>query len=354
MLELSPEQSQPARPPARAERLVMVGNPGEVHVGAHLYEAAGQLGYSVKFCDSGRAFEGSNWWWRKANWYLRSRRPARLMEFSRLLAHDCRDFSATCVLSTGIAPIDETALQRIGRLGVRRINFLTDDPWNQAHYASWFMKALPLYDQVFSPRRANLEDLRRLGCRNVSYLPFAYASGVHFSDPPLTAEEHRRLAADVIFAGGADRDRLPWIQALINAGFSLALYGRYWDRQRYTKRYFRGIVGCQEIRRAVGAAKVALCLVRRANRDGHAMRTFELAAMQACIVAEDTAEHRDILGEDGESAVYFHSCAEMIEKTRWLLEHDSERHRLAVSARQRLSVRKDTYADRLVSMLKGV
>jgi spore maturation protein CgeB len=353
MLERSPEQPQTGRQ-ARAERLVMVGNPGEVHVGAHLYEAASQLGYTVKFCDSGRAFEGSNWWWRKANWHLRSHRPARLMEFGRLLARDCRDFGATCLLSTGIAPVDETALQRIGRLGVRRINFLTDDPWNQVHYASWFMKALPHYDQVFSPRRANLEDLHRVGCRNVSYLPFAYAPSAHFSDSALGAEEHRLLAADVIFAGGADRDRLPWIQALISAGFNVALYGGYWDRESDTKRFARGIAGTQEIRRAVAAAKVALCLVRRANRDGHAMRTFELAAMEACILAEDTAEHRAILGNDGEGAVYFRSSAEMIEKTRWLLEHDAERHHLAASARKRLSAGHNTYADRLVSMLEDL
>ena len=276
------------------------------------------------------------------------------MEFSGLLIRTCTDFGATCLLSTGIAPIEETTLRRLGKLGVRRINFLTDDPWNRAHYAPWFLKALPHYDHVFSPRRANLEDLRRAGCCNVTYMPFAYAPGVHFSDPPLTAEENRRLAADVIFAGGADHDRLPWIRALIDAGFSIALYGGYWDRQSDTKRWDRGIAGTHEIRRAVAAARVALCLVRQANRDGHAMRTFELAAMGACILAEDTAEQREILGEDGKGVVYFRSCPEMIEKTRWLLEHDIERRRLRDCARERLSSGKNTYADRLIAMLEYV
>jgi spore maturation protein CgeB len=353
MLELSQEQPLAAGRQSRIERLVLVGNPGEGHVGAHFYQAAGQLGYIVQFCDSGGAFKGSNWW-QKVNWHLRSHRPARLAEFGRLLDRHCRVFRATCLLSTGIAPIDETGLQRIGGLGVRRINFLTDDPWNRTHYAPWFMNALPHYDLVFSPRRANMDDLRRAGCRNVSYLPFAYAPGVHFSDPALGAEEHQRLAADVIFAGGADRDRLPWIQALIGAGFNVALYGGYWDRESDTKKFARGIAGAQELRRAVAAAKLALCLVRRANRDGHAMRTFELAAMEACILAEDTAEHREILGNDGEGAVYFRSSSEMIEKTHWLLEHHAERHRLAASARKRLSSGRNTYADRLVSMLEGL
>jgi glycosyltransferase involved in cell wall biosynthesis len=188
----------------------------------------------------------------------------------------------------------------------------------------------------------------------VAYLPFGYAPGVHFFDPPITTEEHRGLAADVIFAGGADSDRLPLIRALIDGGFSMALYGGYWGRESYTKRWNRGIAGTQEIRRAVAAAKVALCLVRRANRDGHAMRTFELAAMGACILAEDTAEHREILGEDGKGVVYFRSCPEMIEKTRWLLEHDDERRRLAAYARERLSAGRNTYADRLVAMLEHV
>ncbi|MGH9545460.1 MAG: CgeB family protein [Terriglobales bacterium] len=335
------------------ERLVLVGNPGEVHVGAHLYQAAGQLGYTVQLCNSEGAFESFDWW-RKLNWHLRGHRPSRLMEFGDLLFRNCTDFGATCLLSTGIAPIEETTLQRLGELGVRRINFLTDDPWNRAHYAPWFLKALQHYDQVFSPRRANLEDLRRAGCRKVTYLPFAYAPGVHFPDPPLTAEEHRRLAADVIFAGGADHDRLPWIRALIEAGFSMALYGGYWDRQSHTKRWDRGIAGTQEIRRAVAAGKVALCLVRQANRDGHAMRTFELAAMGACILAEDTPEQREILGEHGQGVVYFRSCPEMVERAQWLLEHDDERRRLAVYARERLSSGRNTYADRLVAMLEHV
>jgi hypothetical protein len=335
------------------ERLLLVGNRGEFHVGAHLYQAAGQLGYTVHFCNSESAFDGRDWW-RKLNWHLRDHRPPRLRKFGSFLVRTCTDFGATCLLSTGIAPIEKATLQRFSELGVQRINFLTDDPWNQVHYAPWFLKALPLYDQVFSPRRANLEDLRRAGCRNVTYLPFGYAPDVHFFDPPPTAQETRRLAADVIFAGGADHDRVTWIRALIDAGFSMALYGGYWDRLPHTKKWDRGIAGIQEIRRAVAAAKVALCLVRRANRDGHAMRTFELAAMGACILAEDTAEHREILGEDGQGAVYFRSCPEMIEKTRWLLEHESERQRLAIYARERLSAGRNTYADRLVAMLGHV
>jgi hypothetical protein len=52
-------------------------------------------------------------------------------------------------------------------MGIKRFNFLTDDPFNRAHYAPWFLKALPDYDVVFSPRRANIQDLLNAGCPRV-------------------------------------------------------------------------------------------------------------------------------------------------------------------------------------------
>ena len=59
------------------------------------------------------------------------------------------------------------------------------------------------------------------------------------------------------------------------------------------------------IRAASASAKVCLCLVRRANRDGHTMRSFEAAAIGGCILAEDTADHREIFGPEDYAARYF-------------------------------------------------
>src|SRR5690606_33955463 len=98
--------------------------------------------------------------------------------------------------------------------------------------------------------------------------------------------------------------------------------------------------------------KVALCLVRRANRDGHVMRSFEIPAIGACMLTEDTQEHREIFGEEGNAVVYFRSCDEMIEKLDWLLNHVSERQRLAKTAHELIVNGHHAYKDRLVSMLE--
>jgi spore maturation protein CgeB len=232
------------------------------------------------------------------------------------------------------------------------MNYLTDDPWNPRHRSAWFLAALPHYDWVFSPRRSNLDDLRRAGCRHVVYVPFAYNPALHFSEPPTTVDEQRQYACDVLFAGGADQDRIPWISALVRAGFHVALYGGYWERYRETRGHTHGHTGMATLRKAIGGARVALCLVRRANRDGHVMRTFETPAIGACMLTEDTPEHREIFGDEGESVIYFQTVDQMVEKLRWLLDHDDERRRLEAAARASIVGGHNTYQDRLTTMLE--
>jgi hypothetical protein len=332
--------------------LVLVGNPGVTHVGAHLHYAAKNLGFRAIFVDVNEAFTGSVWW-RKLNWWGRGHRPPRLRQFSTHLVQLCREIRPTWLLATGLSPLTAPVLEEIGQLQVVRLNYLTDDPWNPAHRAPWLMKALPLYDHLFSPRRANLPDLKALGCQRVSYLPFAYAPEIHFPDSHPLSEKEEREAADVVFVGGADRDRVPLLTALLRAGFRVELYGAYWERFLETRANTWGEADPQTLRRVLGQAKVVLCLVRRANRDGHAMRTFEVAAIGACMLTEDTLEHREIFGEEGVAVVYFQTIAEMITKLQWLLTHDEERRRLARAAHHLIVQGRNTYTDRLTEMLRG-
>lgn len=335
----------------RSNRIVIVGNPDPIHVGAHFNHAAQGLNLKIRLCDSREAFTGPAWL-TKFNWWIRGHRPSRLREFSDQLVRVCQEFQPSWILSMGLAPIDHRALTAIRKLGVQRLNFLTDDPWNRAHRAPWFMKSLPCYDDVFSTRRSNLQELRLLGCARVSYLPFAYAPELHFLEPMTTQDEQVHFASDMVFAGGADRERLTYIFALIRAGFKVALYGGYWDRFRETRAYTRGHADPQTLRKAIGGAKVALCLIRRANRDGNSMRTFEVPAIGACMLTEDTEEHREVFGGDGEAVVYFRSIPEMLERARWLLDREDERRRLATAAHRLITQGENSYADRLKSMLE--
>jgi len=331
-------------------RLLIVGNAGGTNLGESFLRAAGSLGIDSELVDSKAAMDAPPWL-RRFNWWVRGRRPTRLRRFGDDLVATVDRCRPEWILTTGMAPCTEQALVAIGRMGVERINFLSDDPFNPIHRASWFLKAVRHYDHIFSPRRANIPDLIALGCGRVSYLPFGYEERLQYPEP-LTDAEAEQLGSDVLFVGGADRDRLPFVASLVATGLRVALYGDYWERFPETRLHSRGHVDPAILRKATRAARVAICLVRRANRDGHVMRSFEIPAIGTCMLAEDTPEHHEIFGEDGAAVLYFQSRAQMIEKLRWLLAHEDERQRLAAAAHRLILGGRHTYRDRLVAILR--
>jgi hypothetical protein len=283
---------------------------------------------------------------------MRGRRPVRLREFGADLVATLRNTPPQCLLTTGIAPVDRGTLDAVRALGVAPINFLTDDPWNPAHRAPWFFEALGAYDHVFSPREANLGDLRTLlSTETVSYLPFGYAPDVHFPQPPDGEADRARFDADIMFAGGGDDERRPMLAAFVRAGFRVALYGGYWDRHPDTRQAARGHVDAAGLRQATAGAAICLCLVRRANRDGHAMRSYEVPAMKGCVLAEDTADHRRLFGDEGVAVCYFNDVDEAMAKARRLLADAHERARLTASAHHVVTSGGHRYADRLQALL---
>jgi spore maturation protein CgeB len=330
--------------------LFIVGNRGGTNVGERFERAASRIGHSTRLLESKQAMEAPAWL-RRFNWHLRGHRPTRLAEFSERLVKDCLDQKSDILLATGLAPITRSALEKLRLAGVLAINYLTDDPWNPSHCAPWFMHALPGYDVVYSPRRGNLPDLRAQGCQKVIYLPFAYDPELHFPENAKPADS-AMYSVEILFIGGADRDRTPYCEALCEAGLSLALYGAYWKHYGGTCSQWRGYADPKTMRMATGGAKISLCLVRRANRDGHTMRSFEVPAMGGCMLAEDTEEHREIFGAEGHAMVYFNSIPQMVEKARWLLAHEEERKRLASAAHALITGGKNTYADRLKTILQ--
>jgi len=332
-------------------RIVIVGNRGGTNIGGAFERAATFFEMNSLLLEPREAMRAPAWL-RRFNWYLRGHRPTRLTAFSRRLVDSCLSHRAEILAVVGIAGVNASSLRKLAAAGVETINYLTDDPWNKAHYAPWFMKCLPEYTTVYSPRKSNMIDLRRAGCRDVRYLPFGYDPLLHFPEPPVVTEA-AQYETDVVFVGGGDSDRVPYCVGLVRAGISLALYGDYWRRFQGTRNLFKGYADLATLRKATYAAKLCLCLGRRANRDGHAMRSFEVPAMGGCMLAEDTPEHREIFGEDGQAVVYFHSIPHLVERARWLVARAEERRRLAGAAHALITGGRNTYADRLRTMLEG-
>ena len=330
-------------------RILIVGASGSSHLGSSLLRAAHRLGSEAKLCDTKSAWRHGTMR-QKLFWHFAGRRPIALGRFSQAILETCAQFRPDVIVTTGSAPISARTLRSCRQKGVKCVNFSTDDPFNPRQRAPWLLRALREYDVVFTPRTANQEELSRHGCQRVVYLPFGYDDALFFAEPNVDPKEE----SDLFFAGTGTAERAPYIRAAIEAGFRVRLHGIYWDRFDGTREVSRGQADIPTLRQAIASCKVALCLVRHENRDGHSMRTFEVPAVGACMVVEDTGEHRQIFGEDGARVLYFKSAREMVERTRMLLANENLQRSLRDNVHLHITKGENTYADRLRSMIDAL
>src|SRR4051794_7885885 len=119
-------------------RLILVANPEEFHVGGHLLAAARHLDVTTEVADVRSARGGR---WRQAVWWrLFDHRLVHMGAFERHVRSAVEQFRPDVLLATGLSPLRRQTLSEIGRRGVRRVNYLTDDPWNPAHHCRWFLE----------------------------------------------------------------------------------------------------------------------------------------------------------------------------------------------------------------------
>ena len=329
-------------------QLVIIGGIGLTQVGQALHAAAIHLQLPADQIDHSAAFAGPRLL-RSAVWRLCGHRPLRLGAFSTRIEAYCQQHRPALLISTGTSPIQAKSIERIRAMGVICANFSTDDPFSRSNGAWHFNSSLPLYDWVFTPRRANLAELQQR-CKNVAYLPFGFEAR-HCIGPEPDESQRSSLYTQVLLVGGADAERTPIARAVVGAGHSLALYGGYWDKDPSLRAHWRGHAQPEVLRCATLSADVVLCLVRRANRDGHVMRSFEAGAIGACMLVEDTSEHREIFGADGANVVYFQDDASMLRQLRRLLDDAAERRRLQLAVRTHIRAGAHSYRDRLLQML---
>lgn len=327
-------------------RILISGNLGGTNVGDSFAHAARSLGMDVRVAELNRAFAGSKPWRVFCRYFL-SRRPPSWRSYNRFVQAELTAFRPHLFLTTGVSPVSSESLACATAIQAKSVNYPTDDPWNPGHHSPRYLRTIPCYDVIYTPRQSNADDFRRAAAKRVEYLPFAYDS--RFARPlPVPAGFD---VPDVLFVGGADADRFSLLRPVVSSGLKLAIYGDYWGKNPAFQPFWRGLKGPDDICVATRATKINLCLVRRQNRDGHVMRSYEIPAIGGCILAEDTTEHRELYGDTAE---YFANSSDIIVKAKYLRENEPLRKRLAVQANQRILNGKNTYSDRLQQIIGQV
>ncbi len=238
--------------------------------------------------------------------------------------------------------------------GASMVNWATDDPFNPASSSRDLVESIALYDLYVCTKRAIMDDARRAGCSNAAYVRFGYKPQVHFPEVRASDDERRRFQSDVTFIGGGDDDRAPYFERLVRAipELRLHLHGGYWNRYPKLRRYWRGNATGRDFRLAVSGAKISVNLLRRANRDDHVMRTFEIPACGGFMLTERSATHDELFSEDNEAA-FFSSPDELAAKVRSYLGRDEDRVRITAAGHRKITHGRHTYGDRLAEIIQA-
>jgi spore maturation protein CgeB len=322
-----------------------------------LEELSREEGHEFNFFDQAPYFKllERSLFHRVANRLLAGR-PLTYWKFNKELIKAARLFRPNLLLIIKGALVSPKTLQQIKRdTRAVLVNYATDDPFNPRVTTRDLKDGISYYDFYACTKRAIMADIKKAGCWDVAFVPFGYKRTVHFPEMPGTPGEKASFVSDVVFIGGCDVDRIPYFEALLKAlpNLQLHLYGGYWDRHPILQEYHRGFALGRDYRLALNGAKIALNIVRRANRDGHVMRTFEVPACGAFVLAERTEEHLEYFEENKEAA-YFNSEEELVDKVRYYLAHDAERERISQAGYKKVISGGHTYLHRLRKILDHV
>jgi spore maturation protein CgeB len=287
-------------------------------------------------------------------WRLRRNVPAGVANFRRTVLQRAREYSPDIVLTLKGAYLDPETLHELKRAtSALLVNFSTDDPFNDAPSTPCIRPSLPFWDVYATPRAHTIPELQRHCNGRFVYLPFAYDPESHFPEKSVTRQEEEAFASDLAFIGVCDSDRVDTLRFLANQ--SALVVGFYGGGRRYKlikdlRRCHRGFAVGKDYRMALACSKIALSLNRKANRDTHVMRTFEIPACGAFLLAERTDEQRAMFVEDQE-AVFFNGKDELLEKTTFYLRHPEARQKIAHAGYRRVTSGRNTYRDRISYLL---
>ncbi|MBR8833975.1 MAG: glycosyltransferase [Stigonema ocellatum SAG 48.90 = DSM 106950] len=339
------------------KKIIIIGHDSvNYHIGSMFNRAAQELNLRCALIDnswesyapsmkylSGRAF-----------FKIAGKRPLEWWSFNDKTVALIEEFCSQVVLVTGIFPLKSEVFYQCNKVGAKIVNYLTDSPWSKQNSCPIFIKNLPKYDCIFSTKTALTPNLVKAGAKQVYFLPFALDPLLHRYLPTGESQHEYSQIPDVCLVGGADADRINFINNfLFNFKGKLGLYGGYWHKNKQLKQFSHGVVFGDVFCTVVHNCKINIGLVRRANKDGHSMRSYEIPACGGVGIYEDTPEHRDLFQGYPEYG-FFTSPEDLADKCNWLLEHPVEREQMRLLGIQLIVTEGNTYVARLKTILELV
>jgi spore maturation protein CgeB len=214
--------------------------------------------------------------------------------------------------------------------------FHNDDPFSKflpKYMWRYFWQSLKEYDHIFAYRPKNIQDYNDHGFDNVSILRSSYIKKYNYQNLNCSYENSH----DVVFIGHFEDDgRDALLKKILESGVNLKIFGPEWHKSKLYK-YFVSRVGeirplLHDYNTTLSCSKIALVFLSKINNDSYTRRCFEIPATKTMMISEYSDDMATNLFIEGESAEYFRSDKELINKIKFYLLHKQERDLMADNA----------------------
>jgi spore maturation protein CgeB len=284
----------------------------------------------------------------------RLRWPPDRHNINRNLVAAANELRPEIIFIDSVRVVTPVTLKTIRQSCEASLVFYSCDDITARHNSSRQLEACdPEWDIFFTTKSFNVAELKARGVRRPVLVGNAFDPRIH---RPWTAEEigDEFERFDSVFIGTYEDDRRRSINKLAEAGTSVVLYGNGWvPAKLHPQVTLRPSVYAQDYSRALHMGKLALCFLRKLNRDLVTTRSIELPGAARPMIGEKTREH-DELFDDGVDYISFSNDKELTERVCALLADNDARHALAQAGRERCLRSGYSTIDRACGMIRDI
>jgi spore maturation protein CgeB len=237
------------------------------------------------------------------------------------------------------------------------VGYSPDDMYGTHNQSAYFLRGLPLYDTFITTKSFNVDELRRLGARNVLFIGNGFDPDTH-KPMHVTPEDRCTFGGAVGFIGAWEKERGSQMLSLAKAGVGVRVWGWQPPKGLFQVKHANLVVegrplwGSDYVK-AICGFDINLGFLRKQNRDLETTRSIEIPACGAFMLAERTKEHL-ILFEEGKEAEFFGSTEELISKCKFYLVHEEIRKKIAAAGRIRCLKSGYSNRDRIDAILRQI
>lgn len=198
------------------------------------------------------------------------------------------------------------------------VNYSPDDMVNPKNQTPRYLGGLPLYDLMVTTKSYNVDELKALGAKNVYLVGNGFDPSIHNSVVDNGQQVNSTKVYDVVFVGAAESERVDSIRFLAEHDVHTDVFGtgkQWFDLASHHPNvtYHPGFVADADYREILHKSRIALCFLRKQNRDKVTSRSIEIPACGAFMLAERTEEHQALF-QEGVEAEFFENNEELLDK----------------------------------------